>query len=86
MKRHTERFARGVGCKLKRPSQGAATPSCSPVSAAGGDRRALLRGLTHEAPVIQKRGEAGIGGRSPSTRSTATTRSAVWEVSLELLP
>jgi NAD(P)-dependent dehydrogenase (short-subunit alcohol dehydrogenase family) len=84
MKEAVERF-RDAGVSLKTVEQGAATSVLLATSP-------QLEGIggryfedCNEAPVIQRRGEAGVGGVAPYALDPDNAE-RLWEVSLELIP
>jgi NAD(P)-dependent dehydrogenase (short-subunit alcohol dehydrogenase family) len=83
MKNATERFERS-GRKLKTPEQGAATSvllAASPLVEGAGGR---YFEDCNEAPVLEMRPEAGMGGVAPYAIDPGNAW-RLWEVSLELL-
>ena len=83
MTKANERFER-AGKKLKTPEQGAATSvllAASPLVEGIGGR---YFEDCNEAPVVEKRPEAGMGGVAPYALDPANAE-RLWDVSLELV-
>lgn len=83
IERAAERFRRAGGPLRTAEQGGGHLGPARHLRAAGGDRRALLRGLQRGA-LIHRRGEAGLGGVAAYALDRDNAE-RLWEVSLEMI-